>query len=126
MPRYVILRHELPHSDVRGLHWDLMLESGAALRTWALDGEPISSAEIAAEQLPDHRLAYLDYEGAISGNRGFVTRWDAGDYRLENATQDEVKIVVRGTRLNGSLTLSRQPGETHSWRVSFFPVPTSG
>jgi hypothetical protein len=126
MPRYVILRHELPPGDVRGLHWDLMLESGEALRTWALDVEPWSSPETAAQELPDHRLAYLDYEGPVSGNRGSVTRWDAGEYRLEHATPDEIKLVLRGARLNGSLALERHSGESHSWRVSFFAAPTSG
>jgi hypothetical protein len=126
MPRYVILRHELPPGEAPGLHWDLMLESGDVLRTWALEGEPFSMPQLAAEQLPDHRLAYLDYEGKISGNRGSVTRWDAGDYRLQNATEDELRLVLNGARIDGSVTLSRTLGETHSWRVSFWAAPTSG
>jgi hypothetical protein len=126
MPRYVILRHELPPGDVRGLHWDLMLELGEVLRTWALDAEPLTLPVIASRELPDHRLAYLDYEGPISGNRGSVTRWDAGEFWIESALQDEIKLVLSGGRLDGSLTLARQPGDGHSWRVSFFVAPTSG
>ncbi|HEV2971076.1 MAG TPA: DNA polymerase ligase N-terminal domain-containing protein [Pirellulales bacterium] len=115
MGRYVILRHDcengrglspfvsavtdsavaekkgtVPLSAGRlrtsGVHWDLMLESGAALRTWALAAEPASDILIAAEQLPDHRLAYLDYEGPISGDRGTVIRWDAGHFELLSET----------------------------------------
>jgi hypothetical protein len=126
MPRYVILRHELPPGDARGLHWDLMLELGEALRTWALDAEPFLSREIAAQELPDHRLTYLDYEGSVSGDRGSVTRCDAGEFWIESARRDEIKIVLSGGRLGGSLTLARQPGGHHSWRVSFFAAPTSG
>ena len=32
MPRFVLLEH---HWD--GVHWDLMLDVGAVLRTWAID-----------------------------------------------------------------------------------------
>ena len=70
MPRFVVLEHVRPEDR----HWDLMLESGDALATWALKHSPDSAQPIAAEQLPDHRLAYLDYEGPISGGRGAVTR----------------------------------------------------
>ena len=31
MPRFVILEHDYPE-----LHWDLMLETAGALRTWRL------------------------------------------------------------------------------------------
>jgi hypothetical protein len=69
-----------------GVHWDLMLESGDVLHTWALAAEPAPNLPIAAEQLPDHRLIYLDYEGPISGNRGTVTRWDAGRFEVLSET----------------------------------------
>ena len=101
-------------------------QAGEVLRTWALEAEPFSSPQIAAQQLPDHRLAYLDYEGPVSGDRGTVTRWDAGEYRLEHDAQDEIKLVLRGGRLSGLLTLARHSRESHSWRVSFFAAPTSG
>ena len=35
MPRYVILQHDTPPGYPRPLHWDLMLEQGRTLRTWA-------------------------------------------------------------------------------------------
>ncbi len=38
MPRYVILRHEMPGSQ-RGLHWDFMLENGPPATHPALDQE---------------------------------------------------------------------------------------
>lgn len=64
MPRYVILEHDHPT-----LHWDLMLETGATLRTWRLSTLPASEHSVDATALPDHRSFYLDYEGPLSGNR---------------------------------------------------------
>ncbi len=82
MSRFVILRHELPGPERGGVHWDFMLEQGTVLRTWALALEPNSATQIAADALVDHRLAYLDYEGPISGDRGQVTQWDIGELRV--------------------------------------------
>ena len=79
MPRFVILEHDHPV-----LHWDLMLESGPALRTWRLAGPPESAGgAVAAKASFDHRLAYLDYEGPVSRGRGTVRRWDQGTYLIE-------------------------------------------
>ena len=71
MPRFVILTHDHPH-----LHWDFMLEADGVLKTWRLQDEPLPGRkfETPAEPLPDHRIAYLDYEGPVSNNRGIVTR----------------------------------------------------
>src|SRR5436305_12258768 len=63
MTRYVILAHDHPF-----LHWDLMLEHDGSLRTWRLATPPVADQDVAAEELADHRLAYLDYEGPVSGN----------------------------------------------------------
>jgi hypothetical protein len=95
MPRYVILEHDFP---VR--HWDFMLESGDGLRTWRLAAPPRPGATVAAEPLSDHRRAYLDYEGPVSGGRGTVTRWDAGTYRWEE-TAEGVAMYLEGSRLRG-------------------------
>lgn len=114
--RFVVLRHDCP----RGLHWDFMLEAEGVLRTWALAEEPSAGVACAAEQLPDHRLAYLDYEGEVSGGRGSVTRYDQGEYRLEKDDAAGVVMELRGTRLCGTAALV-PVGETQRWRFSFQP-----
>ena len=105
MPRFVVLHHDFPAGHARRPHWDLMLEWGQSLRTWAVASEPGGAIEIEAEALPDHRLAYLDYEGPLSGNRGSVTRWDAGpcDWLADEA--DRVELDVRGAKLRGRAVL---------------------
>ena len=125
MPRYVVLYHELPPGHARQSHWDLMFEWGMALRTWAMASEPGLDAQALAEPLADHRLAYLDYEGPISGDRGAVTQWDCGTYRLESCTDDEVRVRLKGKRLSGELLL-RQDAAGHFWRVSLSAAPTIG
>jgi hypothetical protein len=101
MPRYVILRHESP----RGLHFDFMLERGEVLKTWELPAEPQAGCETPARPLPDHRLAYLDYEGPLSGDRGRVTQWDRGDYELISESPAICQVILRGKKLHGPLTL---------------------
>ena len=118
MPRYVILRHETPPGYVRPTHWDLMLESGGVLRTWALAEEPRAGATIEAESLPDHRTAYLDFEGAVSG-RGSVSRFDGGHYTLDTSTDDRLAVRLDGSRFGGTLVLERQAGDAHRWLARF-------
>lgn len=87
MPQFVILTHDFPE-----LHWDLMLEQGSILRTWRLAAPPAADIVIDAEALADHRRHYLDYEGPVSGGRGSVARFAAGDYVLESETDGELRI----------------------------------
>ncbi len=112
MPRYVILRHETP----QGIHFDFMLEAGGALKTWSLAEPPRPGVEIECQALADHRLAYLDYEGPVSGGRGTVTRWDQGTYTLEQQSEGEWVIDLAGERLAGKATLRRDPNDSSRWR----------
>jgi hypothetical protein len=95
VPRYVILEHDHPT-----LHWDLMLEHGDVLKTWRLGAPPRPGGAVAAQPSLDHRPAYLDYEGPVSGGRGTVSRWDAGTFSWE---EQGATVVVRleGMRLRG-------------------------
>ncbi|HVA50293.1 MAG TPA: DNA polymerase ligase N-terminal domain-containing protein [Pirellulales bacterium] len=119
MPRFVVLRHDLPPESGRGLHWDLMLEAADVLQTWALAEEPSADAACLAERLPDHRRAYLDYEGEVSGGRGTVTRWDAGDYLPLPAEGESVVVELHGRRLRGTARLERPAADGQRWRFSF-------
>lgn len=103
MPRFVLLEHDHP---VR--HWDFMLECGTVLRTWRLDRIPDVADEISAEPLPDHRLAYLDYEGPVRGDRGSVQRVDRGDFELIRDDEDSIEVVIRGERLQGRAIVDPQ------------------
>jgi hypothetical protein len=112
MSRFVVLRHDSPH----GLHWDLMLETGAVLATWALAEEPRPGGTCPAEGLADHRLAYLDYEGPISAGRGHVTRWDAGLYTVHEQGPTQLALTMSGARLQGRATLTRSAEASAVWQ----------
>ena len=119
MPRYVILRHDPPpHGDFRR-HWDLMLEIGEVLKTWALAEEPCVARAIAADRLADHRVAYLEYEGPVSGGRGHVTRWDWGTYVLVASNDHEWQVRIQGERFDGTTILRCPEPATQRWTVEF-------
>lgn len=110
MPRFVILEHDHPL-----LHWDLMLEADGVLQTWRLAQAPELRREIDAVALGDHRLAYLDYEGPVSGNRGAVQRWDAGEFSEEPKSTPTKRVLrICGTRGQGRVRLEQVDAE--NWR----------
>ncbi len=109
----------MPPGDARATHWDLMLESGESLRTWALADEPHYGDPISADLLPDHRLPYLDYEGPISAERGSVTRWTEGEFEFECDTTMECIVRLRDGRLPGKVSLTREVAATQRWTAVF-------
>jgi hypothetical protein len=108
--RFVILRHEGTPQYKPGVHWDLMFEFGSALKTWALGKLPAPQHVVTAEQLPDHRLAYLEYEGPVSRDRGTVGRFDFGQYQLIEHSDERWVVALTGERLRGRLVLVRVGG----------------
>jgi hypothetical protein len=119
MPRFVILRHEIPGTPRGGVHWDFMLQQGETLRTWALKSEPEPEIEISADALADHRLAYLDYEGPVSGNRGTVSRWDYGDYEPLTDMPGNLVVQLKGGRLTGTACLRATADDRQRWIFEF-------
>ncbi len=118
MPRFVVLLHETPVGYSRPTHYDLMLEHGEILMTWALGQMPTASRSVAAERLPDHRPVYLDYEGSLSGDRGAVNRIDWGEFEWREQTTQRVEVVLRGQKLKGTLVVEQETGSVHRWRVA--------
>jgi hypothetical protein len=117
MCRFAVLLHETPPDSGQTTHWDFMLQVGNVLRTWSLNEEPRMGATIAATALPDHRLAYLDYEGPVSRNRGTVTRWDTGRYLLEHETAAHLYVRLHGTRLQCGAKLTRDENAPRAWSL---------
>lgn len=112
MPRFAILTHDHP-----SLHWDFLLEQGESCRTWRLLKAPDSSGDISAEALADHRLMYLDFEGPVSGDRGMVTRWDAGTFEWLANGDELVEVRLTGRRLNGVARLDENVWRFHAERM---------
>lgn len=105
--RYVILHH----TGVAEPHYDLMweLSPDGLLRTFRCPCWPAKAGDRLVS-LPDHRRAYLDYEGPVSGGRGQVARVEHGRCRVE-AAPGQLKLELAGA----TLRLSADPDGT--WLV---------
>jgi len=99
-----VLKHETPTGYEQSRHWDLMLEDDrGSLRTWSLAEAPCLDRQIYADELPPHRIEYLDYEGPISSDRGDVTRIMQGDYVDTPSGQLILRFEEAGTPKQWSL-----------------------
>jgi len=103
---FVIQRHLASH-----LHYDLRMEVGGVLKSWAVPKDPLLTLEgkkLLAVQVEDHPYDYKDFEGTIpEGNygAGTVKIWDKGTYELIEKTDKSVVIKINGKKLNGTFVL---------------------
>lgn len=111
MPRFVILAHDWPQP-----HFDLLLEAGSVLKSWRLFDEPNANVHVVAELNGDHRMAYLEYEGPVGGDRGSVTRWDSGSYEGDIG-RPTWQVHWSGERVQGVAEMNESEGR-YSFRVS--------
>lgn len=120
MPRYVILYHQQHSADTDLTHWDLMLENNGLLCTWKIQQPPTPGEQLTAIPLPDHRIAYLEYEGPISGDRGQVSQFDFGTYEgsLPSST-DSFSVHLTGKVFRGRLLLEPHPQQPEQWQIQF-------
>jgi len=112
---FVIHQHH-----ARRLHWDLRLERGGALASWAvprgLPREP--GRNHLAVQTPDHPLDFFTFHGEIPVGEygaGRMTIYDTGTYTTEKWRPDEVLVAFQGNRTTGRYVLFRTGGK--DWMV---------
>ncbi len=106
---FVIQEH-----DSKKLHWDLRLEMGGVLRSWAVPKEPPTEPGVKRLAIPtkDHSLEYADFEGVIPEGQygaGTVKMWDRGTFEPVEVDDEKGKIIFRmdGQRLSGVYCLIR-------------------
>lgn len=85
---------------------DLLLERDGVLKAWRLPPDFDLTSPVPADPTFDHRLLYLDYEGPVSGDRGHVRRWDAGELAWESVSDGELVVRLDGTHLRGRFRLA--------------------
>jgi hypothetical protein len=88
-----------------------MVEANGSLVTWRLSAPLTLGEVVSALHIGNHRIDYLDYEGPVSGNRGQVRRWDAGDCDWLERSEQLVVVRLHGGRFNGILRLEWQRGD---------------
>ncbi|MDZ7709477.1 MAG: DNA polymerase ligase N-terminal domain-containing protein [Roseovarius sp.] len=126
-PVFVIQKH-----DASTLHYDLRLEVGGVLKSWAVPKGPSTDPRekrlaIATE---DHPLDYADFEGVIPEGEygaGTVLVWDRGTY--ENITEPEdglrpmpealadghALVRLSGEKIRGGYALQRIDDDADQW-----------
>jgi len=120
---FVIQKH-----DATNLHYDLRLQVGGVLVSWAVPKGPSTNPKVKhlAIRVEDHPLAYGDFEGTIpKGNYGggTVMVWDKGTYKNLRADkpvgaadmekslrQGVVEIEFFGKKLKGGYNLIKTKG----------------
>jgi bifunctional non-homologous end joining protein LigD len=110
--RFVIQKHAATR-----LHYDLRLEVGGVLKSWAVPKGPSLNPgdKRLAVHVEDHPLEYRKFEGVIPKGQyggGEVIVWDQGTYELEghldaNAqlARGELKFILHGKKVRGSFVL---------------------
>ena len=117
MPIFVIHEH-----DATNLHWDLRLEIGGVLKSWAIPKQPPRTQGIKrlAVQVPDHLRSYANFEGEIPRGQygaGKVKIWDKGKLKIEDKTEEKIVFELQGLKLKGRYCLIRAKlsGDEKNW-----------
>src|ERR1700719_1191766 len=104
------------HAATR-LHYDLRLEVGGVLKSWAVPKGPSLNPgdKRLAVHVEDHPLEYRKFEGVIPKGQyggGEVIVWDQGTYKLEGhldadaqLARGELKFILHGKKVRGSFVL---------------------
>jgi len=121
-PRFVIHEHHATN-----LHFDLRLEIGGVLKSWAVPkGVSLNpNHKRLAIEVPDHSLNYIDFEGTISEGKygaGQVVVWDNGDYSTvsdaaEQLENGRLNFTFYGKKLRGAFSLVRMKDRKGQWLV---------
>jgi bifunctional non-homologous end joining protein LigD len=121
---FVVQKHA-----ARRLHYDLRLEMGGVLKSWAVTRGPslLAGEKRLAVQTEDHPIEYLEFEGNIPKGEygaGSMIVWDCGRWKPEGdpqkgLTKGHLAFTLDGARLRGRWHLVRmrpRAGEkTQSW-----------
>jgi DNA ligase D-like protein (predicted 3'-phosphoesterase) len=123
-PIFVIQKHKS-----RQLHYDLRIEIGGVLKSWAIPKGPSTDPRVKrlASPTDDHPLDYALFEGIIPKGHygaGTVMVWDLGTYK--NIHKEDGKLVpikkcykqglitieIKGKKIQGGYALVRIKGRT--------------
>jgi DNA ligase D-like protein (predicted 3'-phosphoesterase) len=107
----------------RAHHFDLRLEVGGVMRSWAVPKGPSMDPAVKrlAIEVEDHSIAHNEFEGASEEGRVIV--WDRGRYEQggrvawpEALERGHAVFVLHGEKLRGGFALQRtRRGEKPQW-----------
>jgi len=105
--RFVVQLH-----DATTLHFDLRLQLGDVLRSWAVPKGPSLDPKTRRLAVPvdDHDLDAGDFEGVHEGHRrgsGAVIIWDEGPAEVIRDEPGHLTLALHGSKLAGGFALTR-------------------
>jgi DNA ligase D-like protein (predicted 3'-phosphoesterase) len=105
--RFVVQLH-----DATRLHFDVRLQSGEVLRSWAVPRGPSLDPGIRRLAVPveDHPLSAGEFEGVHGGQMrgtGAVIIWDEGTAEIVRDLPGHLSFIVHGRKLSGGFALTR-------------------
>jgi bifunctional non-homologous end joining protein LigD len=105
--RFVVQLH-----DATRLHFDLRLQMGEVLRSWAVPKGPSLDPGVRRLAVPveDHSLSAGEFEGVHEGQSrgtGAVIIWDEGTAEIVRDEPDRLSFSVSGHKLAGRFSLIR-------------------
>ena len=107
MARFVVQLH-----DATSLHFDLRLQIGDVLRSWAVPKGPSLDPAVRRLAVPveDHSLSAAEFEGVHGGQgrgSGAVIIWDEGTVDVLREEPDHLSFVLHGHKLAGRFGLTK-------------------
>jgi DNA ligase D-like protein (predicted 3'-phosphoesterase) len=108
--RFVVQLH-----DATRLHYDLRLQVGDVMRSWAVPRGPSLDPSLRrlAVQVEDHSLAAGEFEGVHVGQlrgSGAVIIWDEGTVQIGRIEPNHLSFKLDGHKLHGRFGLTRTGG----------------
>jgi DNA ligase D-like protein (predicted 3'-phosphoesterase) len=105
--RFVVQLH-----DATTLHFDLRIQIGGVLRSWAVPKGPSLDPRVRRLAVPveDHSLSAGDYEGVRDGQArgsGAVIIWDEGAAEIIRDEPGHLSVILDGSKLAGGFALTR-------------------
>jgi DNA ligase D-like protein (predicted 3'-phosphoesterase) len=105
--RFVVQLH-----DATALHYDLRIQVGDVLRSWAVPKGPSLDPAVRRLAVPveDHSLAAGDFEGVHEGQArgsGAVIIWDEGPADIVRDEPGHLSVDLHGAKLRGGFALTR-------------------
>ena len=105
--RFVVQLH-----DATTLHYDLRIQAGDVLRSWAVPKGPSLDPAVRRLAVPveDHSLEAGDFEGVHAGQRrgsGAVIIWDEGPAGVVRDDPGHLVFTAHGGKLSGGFALTR-------------------
>jgi DNA ligase D-like protein (predicted 3'-phosphoesterase) len=111
--RFVVQLH-----DATTLHFDLRVQAGEVLRSWAVPKGPSLDPAVRRLAVPvdDHDLSAGEFEGVHAGQlrgSGAVIIWDEGPAEVTRDEPGRLTLTLHGSKLAGGFALTCT-GE-HRW-----------